>query len=95
MHDISPDRFFGVSDPESDIERLDLRNQIQKVLNQLSPDHRTVVVLKDIEDLSQEEIADMLDCSIGTVKSRLSRARAQLRDLLRPLYNEWTGGEIS
>ena len=90
-HDISPDRFFGTDEPENDIERADLRNQIDKVLNTLSPDHRTVVVLKDIEDMSQEEIAETLGVSVGTVKSRLSRARAQLRDLLRPLYTEWMG----
>ena len=64
------------------------------MLDHLSPDHRAVVVLKDIEDLSQEEIVDVLDVSIGTVKSRLSRARARLRDLLMPLYREWQGEEI-
>lgn len=88
---ISPERFFGTEEPSNDMERIDLRQQIDKVLNHLSPDHRAVVVLKDIEDLSQEEIADTLNVSVGTVKSRLSRARAQLRDLLLPLYTEWTG----
>ena len=87
--EISIDRFFRTDQPENDIERLDLRNNIQTVLNTLSPDHRAVVVLKDLEDMSQEEIAKTLNCSVGTVKSRLSRARAQLRDLLRPLYDEW------
>lgn len=90
-HDISPDRFFGTEDPNNDIEQLDLRKQIDKVLDHLSPDHRAVVVLKDIEDLSQEEIADTLGVSVGTVKSRLSRARAHLKDLLLPFYTEWTG----
>ncbi len=87
------DRFWGTDEPQNDIERIGLRDQIQNVLNHLSPDHRAVVVLKDIEDLSQEEIADVLDVSIGTVKSRLSRARARLRDLLMPLYREWQGEE--
>lgn len=87
--EISADRFFGTDQPENDIERADLRRNIQTVLNALSPDHRAVVILKDLEDMSQEEIAETLNCSVGTVKSRLSRARAQLRDLLRPLYNEW------
>lgn len=91
--DISAERFFGTDEPENDMERLDLRQQIDKVLTHLSPDHRAVVVLKDIEDLSQEEIADTLGISLGTVKSRLSRARAHLRDLLLPLYTEWTGRE--
>lgn len=89
--EISPERFFGTEAPENDIERIDLRQQIDKVLNHLSPDHRAVVVLKDIEDLSQEEIADTLGISVGTVKSRLSRARAHLKDLLMPFYTEWIG----
>ncbi len=89
------DRFFGTDETENDIERMDIRAQIQKVLEYLSPDHRAVVVLKDIEDLSQEEIADVLDISVGTVKSRLSRARAHLRDLLTPLYREWQGKDTT
>ena len=92
--DIALDRFLGTDEPQNDIERIGLREEIQKVLDHLSPDHRAVVVLKDIEDLSQEEIADVLDVSVGTVKSRLSRARTRLRDLLLPLYREWQGEEI-
>lgn len=83
------DRFWGTDEPQNDIDRIGLRDQIQNVLNLLSPEHRAVVVLKDIEDFSQEEIADVLGLSIGTVKSRISRARARLRDLLMPLYREW------
>ncbi len=92
--DMALDRFLGTDKPENDIERIGLREEIQKVLEHLSPDHRAVVILKDIEDLSQEEIADVLDVSVGTVKSRLSRARARLRDLLLPLYREWQGEDI-
>ena len=94
MSDMTLDRFWGTDEPQNDIERIGLREEIQKVLNHLSPDHRAVVILKDIEDLSQEEIADVLDVSVGTVKSRLSRARARLRDLLMPLYREWQGVDI-
>jgi RNA polymerase sigma-70 factor (ECF subfamily) len=92
-HPISAERLFGTEEPENDMERIDFREQIDKVLNCLSPDHRAVVVLKDIEDLSQEEIADTLGVSVGTVKSRLSRARAHLREMLLALYTEWTGRE--
>ncbi len=53
------------------------------------PDHqRIVVVLKDMEGLSYEEIADILQVEVGTVKSRLSRARTTLRTLLLPLLKE-------
>ena len=78
--------------PAGDFERLRLQETIQEVLNLISPDHRLVIVLKDIEGMSQEEISSTLNCSVGTVKSRLSRARAHLRDLLRPVYNEWKEG---
>ena len=78
--------------PAGDFERLKLQETIQEVLNLISPDHRLVIVLKDIEGMSQEEISLTLNCSVGTVKSRLSRARAHLKDLLRPVYNEWKEG---
>ena len=90
---IPPEQLFGATLPETDIERMELQNQILTVISNLSPDHRAVIFLKDLEDRSQEEIAETLGCSIGTVKSRLFRARAQMRDLLRPLYNEWRGKE--
>lgn len=92
--DMALDRFLGTDEPQNDIERIGLREEIQKVLDHLSPEHRAVVIMKDIEGFSQEEIADVLGVSIGTVKSRLSRARARLRDLLMPLYREWQGEDI-
>lgn len=78
--------------PHSDFERMQLQDTIQEILGHLSPDHRLVIVLKDIQGFSQEEISETLNCSIGTVKSRLSRARANMRDLLRPVYDEWKEG---
>ena len=66
--------------PESD-ERSD---DVQEALLQLSPKLRTVVVLRYIEDLSYEEVADVLSCSVGTVKSRLNRAHEALEKLLTP-----------
>ena len=92
--DMTLDRSLGTDEPQNDIERIGLREEIQKVLDYLSPEHRAVVIMKDIEGFSQEEIADVLDVSVGTVKSRLSRARARLRDLLMPLYREWQGEDI-
>jgi hypothetical protein len=52
----------------------------------LSPKHRAVIVLKDLDDLQYSEIAETLECSIGTVMSQLFHARRKLRILLRPLY---------
>jgi len=88
---VSAGDLFSPATADSDLERAEVQDHIQSVLNTLSADHRAVVVLKDIEGLSQEEIAEALNCSVGTVKSRLSRARKRLQELLRPFYNEWIG----
>lgn len=58
------------------------QEEVQQILNTLSDDHRTVVVMKDIQGYSYEEIAGYLECSLGTVKSRLNRARHILKDRL-------------
>lgn len=55
---------------------------IQKALERLSSDHRSIVVLRDIEGFAYNEIADILGVSVGTVKSRLARARADLKQVL-------------
>ncbi len=57
-------------------------------LKMLPEKFRMAIVLKDIDGLSYEEIADVMQCEIGTVKSRLSRARAMLRKVLKPLLEE-------
>ncbi len=90
---ITADHLFEAQAPTDSVERAQLQEAIQAALDALEPDQRAVVVLKDTEGMSQEEIAETLDCSIGTVKSRLSRARARLRDLLRPVHAEWVGEE--
>ncbi len=68
--------------PADAAERHDLRTHIAKAALGLPPDQRIVFVLSDIQGLSYDEIAEVTKISIGTVKSRLSRARAKLRDVL-------------
>jgi len=69
--------------PEKLYESKEIGNAIQFALGRLSEKLRTVIVLKEIEGLSYEEISEVLDVSIGTVKSRISRAREELKELLK------------
>ena len=56
--------------------------EIRRVIAELPEDMRAAVVLRDIEGMSYEEIARVLDINVGTIKSRISRARAKLREIL-------------
>ena len=69
--------------PGSALERSEEEAKLQAALNRLSPEHRTVLILKDIEGQKYEEIAEILDVPIGTIRSRLHRARLELRELLQ------------
>ncbi|MEO6809069.1 MAG: sigma-70 family RNA polymerase sigma factor, partial [Isosphaeraceae bacterium] len=60
----------------------------QDALNALAPDHRAVVILKDFDGLRYEEIAEIVGIPVGTVRSRLHRARTELRERLRTLLDE-------
>lgn len=66
-----------------DILHLHYQDLVQRGLNHLSFDHRTVLVLHDLEEIPQKEVADVLGIPIGTVKSRLFHARAALRQFLQ------------
>ena len=57
---------------------------MQEALNRLSPEHRMVLILKDMEGQKYEAMAEILQVPIGTIRSRLHRARAELRELLHP-----------
>lgn len=70
------------SGPEAVTERFFERDRLHAALNRLSPEHRAVVAWHDIEGYTLEELAQDGDIAIGTLKSRLHRARAKLRALL-------------
>ena len=61
---------------------------IQEALLKLPEVYREMIILRDIQEMSYEEIAEMMDISIGTVKSRINRGRAQSQDLLRDIFKE-------
>lgn len=79
------DKKFVAPDRAADSE---IKGEIvQKALMKVKPVYREVVILRDIEGLSYEEIAEITDLSIGTVKSRINRGRTQLQHLLKDIYN--------
>lgn len=80
--DPSPHFVNGRESPEEYAERRELGQAIQQGLRTLTPDQRVTLVLSDIQGLSYKEIAQVTGISVGTVKSRLSRARASLRGYL-------------
>ncbi len=72
--------------PSENMERGEIRAQIDRAIAQLSPEHRAVILMKEIEDMQYSEIAESLGCSIGTVMSRLFYARKKLQNLLKDVY---------
>jgi RNA polymerase sigma-70 factor (ECF subfamily) len=68
--------------PEQVLQSKEEETAIQEALGKISKDHRSIIVLRDIEGFSYTEIADVLGVSIGTVKSRLARARGDLKKSL-------------
>jgi RNA polymerase sigma-70 factor (ECF subfamily) len=80
---------FGMDPPDNHnncpldkLQQQERAGQVRRALAQLSKEHRTVLVLREIEDCSYETIAEMLEVPVGTVRSRIHRARMQLREEL-------------
>lgn len=72
--------------PDRALENQEIGGRIREALEQLSPEHRAVVLLKEIDGLSYQEIADTVGCALGTVMSRLFNARKRLQEMLRDVY---------
>jgi RNA polymerase sigma-70 factor (ECF subfamily) len=89
LHDLEPGSDLapkGELLPIKKIERQEVRQRIDAAIAKLSPEHRTVILLKEMEDLQYHEIAETVGCSIGTVMSRLFYARKKLQTLLKDVY---------
>ncbi len=69
--------------PDEILESMEIRSKIDKAINSLSPNYKEIIVLRDVNELSYKEISETLDVPIGTIKSRISRARIELRNLIR------------
>ena len=66
--------------PEKAVLRLEQREILQKALAQLKDDYRKILILREMQDLSYEELAEVIGCSVGRVKSKLHEARKMLRE---------------
>ena len=75
--------------PIKKMEQTEVRARIDAAIAKLSPEHRTVILLKEMEDLQYHEIAETVGCSIGTVMSRLFYARKKLQTLLKDVYENF------
>lgn len=72
-----------IPNPEQEAQRADLNRALQECINGLSADQRMVLVLSDVQGMSYQEVADNISAELGTVKSRLSRARLAMRRCLQ------------
>jgi len=77
--------------PDRSVDSTIVAQRIQEALMKVPPVFREAVVLRDVEGLTYEEIAEICNVELGTVKSRINRGRAILQQLLRDLYEELTG----
>lgn len=67
--------------PEEKVLKKENESELFDLINKLKENHKAIIILRDIKGYSYEEISEILDCSIGTVKSRLSRARLKLKEI--------------
>ena len=74
--------------PFEQLAALEIQVAVHGALQQVPDVFRTAVILRDLEGLSYEEVAEVLDCSIGTVKSRILRGRRALKEILEPMLHE-------
>jgi len=96
-----PDREDGrVAEPVDDrrpgerMEAEENRKKVQEALNRLDPEERKILILKELEDRSYDEIAEILEIPKGTVRSRLFRARAALKEKLAVLLKSTEPGSV-
>ena len=72
-----------VAAPSDEMERQERAQGLMEALGRMSPEHREILVLREMDGLDYETIGEMLELAVGTVRSRLHRARSQLRELLK------------
>lgn len=81
------ERLRDLNTPESMLRTKQVAEAVNRAIDQLPEDLRTAIVLREIEGLSYEEIAESMNCPIGTVRSRIFRAREAIAQELKPILN--------
>jgi RNA polymerase sigma-70 factor, ECF subfamily len=79
--------------PSGRLETAELQRYVHHAIQELSPKLRSVMILYELQGLSYEEIAEILHCPLGTVKSRLFNARMELKEKLKGILSEISGGQ--
>lgn len=82
------DAIHEMNTPEHNLLRDELRDTIELAFQDLPPDLRTAVTLREMEGLSYEEIAEVMECPVGTVRSRIFRAREAIDKRIKPLIED-------
>jgi RNA polymerase sigma-70 factor (ECF subfamily) len=77
-----------VMEPAERLVDAEIRKRIDAAIGRLSDEHRAVIVMRELEGMEYQEIADAIGCSIGTVMSRLFYARRKLQEMLRDVYEQ-------
>jgi RNA polymerase sigma-70 factor (ECF subfamily) len=82
------DNLTDNSDPESEMASRQIADTVNKAMNDLPEDLRNAIVMREIDGMSYEDIAESMNCPIGTVRSRIFRAREAIATRLRPLLGD-------
>ena len=83
LEGITQTKFDSLPDPEMSLTISERCRSVNRALRNLRPDHRAILVLRDLEGLSYQEISSALGLNLGTVKSRLARARQEMKDAVK------------
>jgi len=83
------DNLHDVDTPENNLFRDELHTAVQNIIQNLPEDLRTAVTLREMEGLSYEEIADIMECPVGTVRSRIFRAREAIDKVVKPMMDDF------
>jgi RNA polymerase sigma-70 factor (ECF subfamily) len=86
LEGITQTKFDSQPDPEMSLTISERCRSVTRALRNLRPDHRAILVLRDLEGLSYQEISAALGLNIGTVKSRLARSRQEMKDAIKDVF---------